>query len=200
MSYKVTCRNTVKTKNVENTIVKNWKELTMRTALLTGHILAALLVTFLAVGCQSSRCVNVIANEELCRKSVEVHLVEVNRFEKDIWEQVSMNNYWTPGNQLRQSAKDYTYVIRFGQGPCKLTLPPNHPIQKIWQHRNAEYLFVLADLPGTFSDMPGNADARRVRMPALDSECWGLLQREINISIESGKVVPLTISESKNCD
>jgi hypothetical protein len=172
----------------------------MRTALLKGHVFAVLLVTLLAGGCQSGRRVNVIASDEICRKSVEVHLVEVNRFEKDQWEQVSMTDYWKPGNQLRQSAKDYTCIVRFGQGACKQTLTPDHPVQKVWQDRNAEYLFVLADLPSTFPDLPGNADARRVRLPALDSKCWGLHQREINISIESGKVVPLTVSESKNCD
>jgi hypothetical protein len=159
-----------------------------------------LVYLLLAGGCQSGRRVNVIATDEICRKSVEVHLVAVNRFEKDTWEQVSMTNYWTPGNQLRQSARPYTCVIQFGQGACKQTLTPGHPVQKIWRDRNAEYLFVLADLPGTFPDMPGNADARRVRLPALDSKCWGLHQREINISIESGKVVPLTVSESKKCD
>ena len=180
--------------------MKNWEKLTMRTILLKGHVFAVLLVALLAGGCQSGRRVNVIATDEICRKSVEVHLVAVNRFEKDLWEQESMTNYWTPGNPLRQSAKDYTCVIQFGKGPCKQTLPSDHPIRKIWRDRNAEYMFVLADLPGTFTDRPGNADARRVRLPALDSECWGTLQREINISIESGKVVPLTIAESKKCN
>jgi hypothetical protein len=145
----------------------------MRTALLKGHVFVVLLVTLLAGGCQSGRRVNLIASDEICR---------------------------TPGNQLRQSARDYTCVVQFGQGSCKQTLTPDYQIQKVWRDRNAEYLFVLADLPGTFPDLPGNADARRVRLPALDSKCWGLQQREINISIESGKVVPLTISESKNCD
>jgi hypothetical protein len=180
--------------------MKNWEELTMRTVLIKGRVCAVLLVTLLVAGCQSTRRVNVIATEEICRKSVEVHLVEVNRFEKDLWEQVSMTDYWTPGNQLRQSARDYTCVVHFGQGPCRQILAGNHPIQKIWKNRKAEYLFVLADLPGTFPNLPGNADARRVRLPALDSKCWGWLQGEINISIESGKVVPLTIAESKDCD
>jgi hypothetical protein len=172
----------------------------MRTVLLKGHVFAVLLVSFLAGGCLSDRRINITATDEICRKSVEVHLVAVNRFEKELWEQESMTNYWTPGNKLRQSARGYTCIIRFGQGPCKQTLPSNHPIRKIWRARQAEYLFVLADLPGTFTDMPGNADARRVRLPAPDSDCWELTQREINISIESGKVVPLTITKSKDCD
>jgi hypothetical protein len=172
----------------------------MRTVLMKSYIFAALLVTVLVVGCNSARRIAVTASSEICNKSVEVHLVEVNRFEKDLWEQESMTNYWTPGNKLRQSARGYTCVLQFGQGPCKLVLPTNHPIQKIWRNRKAEYLFVLADLPGTFTDMPGNADARRVRMPAVDSKCWGLMQGEIDISIESGKVVPLTIAESRDCD
>ncbi|HUW19628.1 MAG TPA: hypothetical protein VMW16_10030 [Sedimentisphaerales bacterium] len=169
----------------------------MKTALLKGHVLGLLLVVSLAGGC--GRVVNITATEDICRKSVEVHLVGVNRFEKDRWETMSMSDYWTPENQLRKSAREYTHVIQFGQGPCQKTLTAKDAVHKIWKSRKAEYVFVLADLPGIFPDLPGNADARRLRLPAVDSECWGVRQKTINISIERGNIVPLTIPKS-NCD
>lgn len=169
----------------------------MKTGLSKGQVLGLLLVGLLAGGC--SRVVNVAATEDICTKSVEVHLVGVNRFEKDRWDTMSMTRYWDPENPDRISAKDYTYVIQFGQGPCEKTLAKKDPIHNIWKSRKAEYLFVLADLPGMFSDRPGNADARRLRLPGIGSKCWKRGQREINISIERSNIVPLTIPKSK-CD
>lgn len=165
----------------------------MKTGLLKGQVCGLLLVGLLAGGC-SRQVVNVIAADDICKKSVEVHLVGVNRFEKDTWETMSMTEYWTPPeNELRKSAKAYTYLIRFGQGPCEIALAKKDPIQGIWKSRKAEYLFVLADLRGIFSDLPGNADARRLMLPAVGSEDWGLRPKTINIRIEGGNIVPLTI-------
>lgn len=166
----------------------------MKTALFKGQVCGLLLVILLAGGC--SRGLNVIAADDICKKSVEVHLVGVNRYEKDTWEAISMTDYWKPDNQLRQSAKAYTHVIQFGRGPCEITLDKNDPIRKVWKSRKADYLFVLADLPGIFPDLPGNADARRLRLPIMGSEEWGLRPKTINIRIEGSNIVPLTIPES----
>ena len=166
----------------------------MKTALFKGQVFGLLLVSLLAGGC--SRALTVIAADDICKKSVEVHLVGVNRYEKDTWEAISMSDYWTPENQLRQNAKAYTHVIHFGQGPCEITLDKKDPIRKVWNSRKAEYLFVLADLPGIFPDLPGNADARRLRLPAVSSSDWGRIPKKINIRIEGGNIVPLTIPKS----
>jgi len=112
----------------------------MKTGLLKGQVCGLLLVGLLAGGC-SQQVVNVIASDDICKKSVEVHLVGVNRFEKDTWETMSMTEYWTPPeNELRKSAKAYTYVIKFGQGPCEIALAKKDPIQSSWRSRKAEYL------------------------------------------------------------
>ncbi len=164
----------------------------MKTALFKGQVFGLLLIGLLAGGC--SRAVNVIAADDICKKSIEVHLVGVNRYEKDTWETMSMTDYWTPPeNQLRKSAKAYTHVIKFGQGPCEIVLAKKDPIQGAWKSRKAEYLFVLADLRGIFSDLPGNADARRLILPAVGSDDWGKLTKTIDIRIEGGNIVPLTI-------
>jgi hypothetical protein len=169
----------------------------MKTALLKSIVFGLFLISLLPGGC-SSRAVNIIAADDICKKSVEVHLVGVNRYEKDTWETMSMTDYWTPPeNQLRKSAKAYTYVMRFGQGPCEIVLDTKNPIHSVWKSRKAEYLFVLADLRGIFSDLPGNADARRLQLPAVSSGDWGRLTKTINIIIEGGNIVPLTIPKEK---
>lgn len=169
-------------------------EWTMKTMRLRYCVSELLLLGLLTGGC--SRTLMVVASDPICSKSVEVHLVGVNRFEKDLWETTSMTDYWTPGSQLRKSAKEYTYVIQFGRGPCEATLDKKDPIRKTWKKRKAEYLFVLADLPGVYTDSAGNADARRLRLPAVDSDRWGLRKKKIDIRIEESNIVSLTVPSS----
>jgi hypothetical protein len=109
-----------------------------------------------------------------------------------------MTEYWQPKNQLRDSAKEYTHVFHFGQEPCEKILGKKDPIQKVWKKkRKAEYLFILADLPGVFPDMIGNADARRLQLPAPNSTCWKILQTEIRLEIDSSKIVSLTVPKQE---
>ena len=107
-----------------------------------------------------------------------------------------MTDYWTPGSELRKSAKEYTYVIQFGQEPCKRPLKKKDPVLKVWKERNAEYMFVLADLPGVYDDAAGNADARRLRRPALGSARWGMRKQNLDIRIEASNIVSLTVPKS----
>ncbi len=156
--------------------------------------LAVIILVLAAGGC--SQAITVIASDAICKKSVEVHLVGVNRFEKDLWETTSMTDYWTPGSQLRKSAKEYTYVVQFGRGPCEVAVDTKDPALKAWKQRKAEYMFVLADLPGVFTDSAGNADPRRLRLPALGSDRWGMRKKNIDIRIEESNIVSLTVPAS----
>lgn len=167
----------------------------MNTALWKYKIFGVLVVGLIAGGCNGivNRSIKLTADENVCKKSVEVHLVGVSWSEKEQWERESMTEYWMPNNKLRESAKKYTYVIRFGEEPCERILSKKDPIQKVWKKRKAKYLFVLADLPSTFPDMDGNADARRLQLPAPNSKCWKLLQTEIKLEIDSSKIVSLTV-------
>jgi len=168
----------------------------MKTIRFRYCVLGLLLFGLLTGGCSSmrgSRPVNVTASNPICNKSVEVHLVGINSSEKDLWQTMSMTDYWTPGNQLRKSAQEYTYVIQYGQGPCTATLGKKDPIRRIWKNRKIEYMFVLADLPGVFTDSVGNADARRMQLPSTNSKRWGWRDKKIDIRIEESNIVSLTI-------
>jgi len=168
-----------------------------------SQTLGLLVIGLLAGGCSRvanvmvTRSVAVTAADDVCQKSVEVHLVGINRFEKDRWDNISMTEYWQPENPLRKSAAGYTYVIHFGDGPCKVTLDKKDPMVTVWEERQAEYLLVLADLPGVFQDLPGNADARRLQLPALDSAAWGW-EKNIDIAVNNGDIVALVIPESNS--
>jgi hypothetical protein len=170
----------------------------MNTALWKYKIFSLLVVVLIAGGCKGisrNRSI-IITAEEICKKSVDVHLVGINWSEKEQWENESMTKYWQPNNQLRESAKKYTHVIRFGEEPCEKILSKKEPIQKVWKRRKAKYLFVLADLPGLHQDLPGNADARRLQLPAPDSVCWGMMVSTIKLTIDSKKIVSLTVPKS----
>lgn len=166
----------------------------MKTMQIGCCVLGVLLLGLSTGGC--SQPVTVTASDAICKKSVEVHLVGVNRFEKDLWDTTSMTDYWTPGSQLRKSAEEYTYVIQFGRGPCEMVVDKKSPVLKVWKTRKAEYMLVLADLPGVFTDSTGNADARRLRLPALGSKRWGMRKKKIDIKVEESNIVSLTVPAS----
>ncbi len=172
----------------------------MKTTLLKSQLVGLLMIGLMGTGCRPSnplivRIVNVKAIDDICKKSVEVHLVGVNKSDKERWDGESMTKYWAPNNQLRKSAKNYTHVMQFGQGPCQREFGKKEPIRRIWKSRKAEYLYILADLPGIFDDKDGNADVRRLRIPAFNSECWSLLKNTIKISIDSGGIACLTTNK-----
>ncbi len=161
----------------------------MNKALWKYKILGFLMVALTAGGCKD---ILITATEDVCKNSVEVHLVGINWSEKEQWEKMSMTEYWQPDNPLWKSAKDYTYVIRYPKEPCEIRIKKNDSIQKVWNKRKAEYLFVLADLPGIHKDFPGSADARRLQLPAPDSKRWKGGQSQIKIEISGSGIACLS--------
>lgn len=98
-------------------------------------------------------------------QSIEVNFVGVNETERPRWEQMSMSEYWQPGNPIRASAKKH--VMTFGQGREKQqVLKKSNPMWRVWLgERQAKHLFVLAYLPWIRKDQPGDADPRRTTLP-----------------------------------
>jgi len=166
-------------------------EFTMKTAQIRYYVFGLVLLGLLTGGC--SRVVTVAASDSICKKSVEVHLVGVNEINKSKWESVSMTDYWTPGNTLRQSSQEDMFVFQFGRGPCTFTLDKKDPIRRRWKDRKARYLFILADLPGVFTDKKGNDDERRLILPDINSKRWGLRVKQINIGINENGIEAITV-------
>lgn len=115
--------------------------------------------------------------------SVEVHLLALDPDAGRQLQTYSMTDYWNPNRKKDEFVKR---VLHFGQGKENpQTLSYKDPIWDRWDANGAEYLFVLADLPGLFQDKEDVKDPRRVILP-LHPERWN--QRLIRISIEKGGV------------
>jgi hypothetical protein len=158
---------------------------------------AAVCLAGLAGGCEHFNVIVMLDKDDPGLKdakgtlnSIEVNIVGVNQIEFPVWEQMSVTKYWEPGNRTRESA--VKYVMTFGaNAPDEQLLKIDDPIWKKWDERNAEYLFVLAFLPG--EDKPGLADPRRIFLPyktsKWESRYWG--KDTIKIQLKSGGLTSL---------
>ena len=166
----------------------------MRIQLLGSCLLAAAAIGL--CGCPTRFSVSVaVRDKDLQDKSVEVHIVGVNESENRQWSEYSMTKYWSPGDELRAATvrNGYAKVMKFGQGlPTEQTLTTKDDIwpQK-WENKRSSCLYVLAFLPGAFSDKPGDADARRRILP-LDPKAWDFGRDKIQIELHAGGLTLLT--------
>jgi hypothetical protein len=149
-------------------------------------------------GC--SRTITVTSNQQA---NIQVDLVAVNGLMKASWEEQSMTDYWRVNNPTRSIAirDQYLYPMKFGNDnqPTKVLAEKDmEPVWKIWKERNAEYLFVLANLVPTdnkpFKDMAGNNDPRRKWIP-FSYDCWK--DGHIRIKVTEAGIEILTAPKNK---
>ncbi len=117
--------------------------------------------------------------------TIELNVVGLNASEKLRYENMSISEYWNPGNPIRQSAIPQKLTFQF---PSKTSafLSDKNFIWSSWFKRDAEYIVFIADIPGVYSDKAGNADPRRLILP-LDKRLWGeKLENVPTITIEVG--------------
>ena len=125
-------------------------------------------------------------------KSIQVDLIGVNETEYKRWEEMSINDYIEPGSKFGSSGEKF--VMKFEQGKdSKQVLRHSDPKWDQWKRKKATHLFVIANLPGTWQDKPGDADPRRIILP-LDAgrwaySGWGVLT--IPIEVRSNGMTPL---------
>jgi len=114
--------------------------------------------------------IEVTLDPSLQQGAVVVDLVGVNVGSLPDWENYPMSQYWQDGNQRRRDADKHTLNFAMKKSAKEL-LPATDDKWKQWQTKNVTHVLVLADLPGSFNDAPGNADARRKVLP-LDRCHW----------------------------
>jgi hypothetical protein len=116
--------------------------------------------------------IKVVLDPSMVGRSFQVDLIGANKV-SDLpkWESYSVTEFWQPDNVVRRDARKAT--LQFGRGrPDTQVFPANDPRWTEWLSTGALYLVVIADLPGSWTDRPGNADPRRVILP-LDKAEWG---------------------------
>jgi hypothetical protein len=139
------------------------------------------------------RAYNVTVNLDpaLRQGSVVVDLVAVNSSSLRVWEDYSMNKYWTEGNDMRADAEKRgdKVTISFIAGQALTnTFGVKDPRWTRWLGQRATHLLVLADLP-VQTDKPGTLDPRRQVLP-LDPCHWPKKTKDLVVQIQRSGLVP----------
>ena len=130
------------------------------------NVLAFITVLTLT-GCQSVPKINVDVDPYYKDTSLQVDLVGVNSSQYEVWSEKSVNEYFTPGDNFRQSADKKT--LNFGENrPPLQTLPTGDPIWNGWKKNDISHIFVLVNLPGISDEQ---VDKRRQVIP-LEPQAW----------------------------
>ena len=141
-------------------------------------------------GCRSTKPkaynLEVMLDEKLGTKSVEVNIVGINELEKSNWEQLAVDDYW--GSKFYEDANKV--VMKFGQGqPLSQKVSKKDPVWSTWFASGVNHLFMVGDIPGVLSSQPGASDPRVLILP-LSKDCWK--DKTIKIEINPSQVRPLS--------
>jgi hypothetical protein len=113
-------------------------------------IRAALLVSLLIflAGCGTPKArqysVNIIPNTQV---SMEVDLVGATKLEISDWRSYPLNKYWQPGDKMRAGADKFTAVLVGGKATPNVLNITDETWAR-WKAKKAQYLVVVANLPG----------------------------------------------------
>jgi len=146
----------------------------------------------LLAGCGQS--IHIQGLGDIREQNVRVDIVGVNWVEREQWETLSMQDYWSEGNQRRKDSieQGYNRPVEFlANGPCEITVKQKDPLWRNWKKRKATHFLVMFD---TCSDN----QAWRLCLP-LSAKCWkGQTRRGvIEVSIQPSGVVPTTAPKAK---
>lgn len=146
----------------------------------------------LLAGCGQS--IHIQGVGDVRKQNVRVDVVGVNWVEKQQWEALSMQEYWSEGNQRRKDSIDqgYNRPVTFSpDSPCEIVVEQKDPLWKNWKQRKATHFLVMFD---TCSD----DQAWRLSLP-LSAKCWRGQTKKgvIEISIQPSGVVPTTAPRAK---
>ena len=139
----------------------------------------------LTAGCESvpkpqAYDVIVSLDDSLKDASLEVDLVGVDASTSNMLANKSVTDYFRPGDATRASVMRHTMKFRREDSRRK-TLSKSDPTWRKWLDEGGEQLFVIAFLPGSFQDSPGNADPRRVILSLMNDQ-WETAEFKITLS------------------
>jgi hypothetical protein len=130
--------------------------------------------------------------ESLKDSSVLVDVVGINQSELPKWQDYSIRDYFKPGDPVRQDAAKFTAEFVPGkQAPA--VLKKTDPLWSRWSKSGAQYLVLIADLPGVYKEgKSGSQDPRRQLIPLC--QCyWPDKTTDLNVRIQAGGVSLVTV-------
>jgi len=131
------------------------------------RIIFPIVLLLYSCGCNPSIIINA---EGLGDASTEVNMIGDNQSKLNFWKNISMDEYWQPGNKTRLSVKEsgQGYTMAFRQTESReMILKTGDPVWKDWKNRKSKYLIVLVDLHRMFinESETGSYDPRRLIIP-----------------------------------
>jgi hypothetical protein len=169
-------------------------------------LLAIALMALMSVGCCHATRLNVTVEldpamkqrlVDLSNRSIEVDLVAVNSTQHKRWENYSMDQYWNPPFELKNSA--VVHAMTLDPSHTSVTLTAKDPIWDKWlangNEKDVMRLYVLASLPGTIGDKPGDSDPRRQILP-LSSCRWS--STDVKLVVQKTGIVTVTAPKPEN--
>jgi hypothetical protein len=140
------------------------------------HPLPILCTMALLPACCPLHTVRVTADPTMANASVRVDVAPAS----PALSAVSVGDYWVPGNPTRQGASGVK-TVQFGPGhqaTQSVSVSPGR----------AKQVVVIADLPGSHSNAPGEADPRRKLLPACGKGAKS--EAQVQVSAAGLYVVP----------
>lgn len=129
--------------------------------------------------------------DSLKNSSVVVDVISATPSELERLKTYSVNKYWKPNDPVRAGANKKSYSFVSGD-KLEQTLPATDGAWKQWIGSGAQYLVVIADLPGVFDEGKiGSQDPRRQLVPMC--KCyWEDGSKEVAVEVQAGGVRVVT--------
>jgi hypothetical protein len=105
------------------------------------------------------------------RPTILVDVVGLTHSERKQWDEIPLSAYWIPRSPLRASVRDRAVQVRFGpERSERCVVSIDSEIWTAWRKSGAQWLYVVANLPGGITDHPGADDPRRLAISLTSSE------------------------------
>ena len=131
--------------------------------------------------------IKVSPGDSLKDSSVVVDLVGISQSELPKWQTYSVKDYFKPGDPVRQDAAKFTTEFVPGKQSPSL-LKQKDPLWDKWMKSGAQYLVIIADLPGVYKEGKlGSQDPRRQLIPLC--KCyWPDKTVDLEVRVQAGGV------------
>jgi hypothetical protein len=136
--------------------------------------------------------VTIAPGDSLKDSSVVVDVVGINQSELPKWQTYSVKDYFKPGDPVRHDAAKFTAEFVPGK-QAPVVLKKTDPLWEKWKRSGAQYLVVIADLPGVYKEgKPGGQDPRRQLVPCC--QCyWPDKTSDLEVRVQASGLSLVTV-------
>jgi hypothetical protein len=150
-----------------------------------GNLIVLSALTILFSACSSvNRNVNVRLTKSLEGKSIQVEMIGVTGKEADQLDKADSNTYWNLQNSGYNYTK-YTMPLLYGKTNTAI-LPISNSIWKAWYNKDAEYLYIITDMP----DLANNRDVKWKLKMKMEYYSWFNFwsNKNLNVLIKNNEI------------